>query len=107
MYDTFVGLLKHYKPEDDTICQIIGFKFQSLNQQQLNLQQKQSKENSSKDASKDSNNKDSNKHNEYSNLGDSISDKIQMDSLCLVTAYLLKYKIVDLDLLLPHVIFKN
>ena len=40
MFKTFIGLLKHYKAEDDTICQIVGFKFQSLNQQQIQQQAK-------------------------------------------------------------------
>lgn len=47
MYHTFLGLLKHYKAEDDTICQIIGFKFQSLHQ----LNQANKTDDSSQDSS--------------------------------------------------------
>lgn len=28
LHETYVELLKHYKPDEDTICQIVGFKFQ-------------------------------------------------------------------------------
>ena len=30
MYETYIALLKHYKPDEETICQIVGFKFQSI-----------------------------------------------------------------------------
>jgi THO complex subunit 2 len=33
MYENYIALLKHYKPDEDTICQIVGFKFQSLSAQ--------------------------------------------------------------------------
>lgn len=86
MYKTFIGLLKHYKAEDETICQIIGFKFQSLHQQQL--QQTQAKSGGKGES------------------GDTIpqnADHINMDSLYTVTSYLLKYNMIDLDLLMSHV----
>lgn len=67
MYETFLALLKHYKADDDTICQIIGFKYQSLHQ--LNL---------------------------------SSDDQPSSDSLYLVTSYLVKYRLIDLNDLLPH-----
>ncbi|CAF0721331.1 unnamed protein product [Brachionus calyciflorus] len=67
MYETFLALLKHYKADDDTICQIIGFKYQSLH-----------------------------------NLNQKNDDPPSSDSLYLVTSYLLKYAMIDLDSLLPH-----
>lgn len=86
MYKTFIGLLKHYKAEDETICQIIGFKFQSLHQQQ----QSQAK---------------SRKADSDVTLQELISEHISIESLYTVTSYLLKYKMIDLDLLMMHVIF--
>lgn len=85
MYKTFIGLLKHYKAEDETICQIIGFKFQSLHQQQL-LQAK------------------SRKNEADLTLQEMNAERISIDSLYTVTSYLLKYKMIDLDLLMSHVI---
>jgi hypothetical protein len=85
MYKTFIGLLKHYKAEDETICQIIGFKFQSLHQQQQ-LQAKARKTDSDV------------------TLQEIISEHISIESLYTVTSYLLKYKMIDLDLLMLHVI---
>ena len=83
MYKTFIQLLKNYKSEEDTICQIIGFKFQSLHQQQqAQLKQMASAEN------------DHNNNNEQ---------LVSMGSLYKVTSYLLKYKIIELDSLTPHV----
>ncbi len=79
MFKTFIGLLKHYKAEDDTICQIVGFKFQSLNQQQI---QQQAKTDSKQDQPE--------------------LDHISLDSLYKITSYLLKYNIIDLDSLMPH-----
>ncbi len=75
MFKTFIGLLKHYKAEDDTICQIVGFKFQSLYQQQSKTDSKQ----------------DQNEN-----------DIINIDSLYKITSYLLKYNIIDLESLMPH-----
>lgn len=67
MYETFLALLKHYKADDDTICQIIGFKYQSLHQ-----------------------------------LNQTNDDQPSSDSLYLVTSYLLKHRLIDLNDLLPH-----
>ena len=83
MYQTFIGLLKHYKADDETICQIIGFKFQSLHQQQQ-LHAKNHKSDSDVCM---------------------LEDRISVESLYTVTSYLLKYKIIDLDLLMSHVRF--
>ena len=63
----------------------------------MTIQQKQSKD--QQPAGKDKQSSDSNESN---NLA-AISDKANMDSLHAVTAYLLKYKLIDLDSLLPHV----
>jgi THO complex subunit 2 len=79
MFKTFIGLLKHYKAEDDTICQIVGFKFQSLNQQQI---QQQSKTDTKQDQQE--------------------TEQINLDSLYKTTSYLLKHNIIDLDSLMPH-----
>lgn len=101
LYDTFIGLLKHYKAEEDTIGQIIGFKYQSLHQLQLAHHQKIVKEIASTN-SKD--NKPQQPHYDAAFLENLIAEKIDLSSLYQVTAHLLKHKIVDLDLLLPHVI---
>ncbi len=77
MYTTFIGLLKHYKAEDETICQIIGFKFQALYQQQQ-LHAKTHKNDSA----------------DHQTLQE---DRISIESLYTVTSYLLKYKMIDLD----------
>ena len=37
MHVAFINLLKAYKAEDETICQIIGFKVHSLHQQEKDL----------------------------------------------------------------------
>ena len=103
MHETFIGLLKHYKSEDDTICQIIGFKFQALHQQEVQLQRQQTAASSSAAES-----------NENGSVSDSSSDQYQykshqalhshkIASLYTVTAYLLKYKMIDLDSLMLHV----
>jgi THO complex subunit 2 len=83
MYKTFIGLLKHYKAEEETICQIIGFKFQSLHQQQQ-LQAK------------------TRKNEADLTINELNADHISMDSLYTVTSYLLKYKMIDMDLLMSH-----
>lgn len=72
MYETYIALLKHYKPDEETICQIVGFKFQSL----------------ASHSAPDSNN---NSHHTTSN-----------DSLYKITSYLLKHDLIDLDSLLVH-----
>ena len=93
MHETFVGLLRHYKTEDDTVCQIIGFKFQSLYQQQLLLQQKLAKE--LPPTGKDS--------RLLQGEGSGEGERVSIESFCTVAAYLLKFKIIDLDNLMPHV----
>lgn len=87
MYKTFIQLLRNYKSEEDTICQIIGFKFQSLHQQQQ-AQLKQMAASASE--------------NDHNNNSSSNEQLVAMGSLYKVTSYLLKYKIIDLDSLTPH-----
>jgi hypothetical protein len=94
MHETFIGLLRHYKAEEDTICQIVGFKFQSLHQQQLAQQAKVAKDQPmiGKDGKPI-----------VENLDAPVLENINLESLYKVAAYLLKFKIIDLDLLMPHV----
>lgn len=91
MHVAFINLLKAYKAEDETICQIIGFKFQSLHQQEKDLltqhQQMQTENTDKLDT-----------HFYQNHL------KFLNSTLYTVTSYLLKYKMIDLDLLMPHVI---
>lgn len=91
MHVAFINLLKAYKAEDETICQIIGFKFQSLHQQEKDLltqhQQMQTENTDKLDT-----------HFYQNHL------KFLNSTLYIVTSYLLKYKMIDLDLLMPHVI---
>ena len=86
MFKTFIHLLRSYKVENDTICQMLGFKFQSIHQ----LQQQQQQMSTTKD-------KDLLDHHSFHQLKNA-------SSLYKVTSYLLKHQIVDLDLLMPHVI---
>ncbi len=79
MFKTFIGLLKHYKAEDDTICQIVGFKFQALHQKQQ--QQASSKSDTKQEPD---------------------VENISIESLYKITSYLLKHNIIDLDSLTPH-----
>jgi THO complex subunit 2 len=111
MHGTFIELLRDYKAEEDTVCQIVGFKYQSLHQQQVAQQQKQLQ--SIKDQQTGSSKDKAGSNNNLNELLLANSDlllmnansleKINLNSLYTVTAYLLKFKIVDLDLLLPHV----
>ena len=91
MHVAFINLLKAYKAEDETICQIIGFKFQSLHQQEKDLltqhQQMQTENTDKLDT-----------HFYQNHL------KFLNSTLYTVTSYLFKYKMIDLDLLMPHVI---
>lgn len=73
MFETYIALLKHYKPDEDTICQIVGFKFQSLASQSV------------------LNESSGSHHTTTSN-----------ESLYKITSYLLKHELVDLDALLAH-----
>lgn len=97
LHRTFIPLLQKYKADNETICQIIGFKFQALNQQEAKLQ--------------------SQAHKEETNSKSNIDQQTQQDFdffqhqhiqfknslLYTATAYLLKYNMIDLDLLMPHV----
>ncbi len=83
MFKTFIHLLRNYKVENDTICQMLGFKFQSIHQ----LQQQQM-----------STNKEKELHDHYS-----FHQLKNASSLYKVTSYLLKHQIIELDLLMPHV----
>ena len=93
MHGTFIPLLKDYKPEDETICQIIGFKFQSLNQKEKQLQQLQL----------DTNHLDQQQQSEF-NMYQLYQAQSKANMLYAATSYLLKYDMIDLDLLMPHVI---
>lgn len=78
MYETYIALLKHYKPDEETICQIMGFKFQSLAAAAANSSQMS----------------DSSSH--------SHSSVNNNESLYKITSYLLKHQLIDLDSLLAH-----
>ena len=91
MHGTFIPLLKNYKSENETICQIIGFKFQSLNQKEKQLQQLQM------DTNLDQQQTEFNMYQLY-------QAQSKANILYAATSYLLKYDMIDLDLLMPHVI---
>ena len=103
MHRTFIPLLQKYKAEDDTICQIIGFKFQALNQQEAKLQQQAHLEPESVSSK--------------SNIDQQTQGDIaffqqhhtyfEKSLLYTATAYLLKYKMINLDSLMPHVSFER
>jgi hypothetical protein len=91
MHGSFIELLRNYKAEENTVCQMMGFKYQSLHQLQETQQQETQY----------------NENHQFTNTDTGLTEpggKITQDSLYTVTAYLLKFKIIDLDLLLPHVI---
>lgn len=99
MHEAFIDLLKAYKAEDETICQIIGFKFQSLHQQEKDLlQQFQQQQQQQMDQT------DTNASNKFDAYFYNNHVKFSNSSLYTVTSYLLKYKMIDIDLLMPHVI---
>ncbi len=101
MYRTFIELLKNYKSENETICQIVGFKFQSLNQKEKNIQQQQQQQQLEVTEHSKSNNNDQNDLNLYQMYH--LHSKSNM--LYLITSYLLKYNMIELDLLTTHVIY--
>jgi THO complex subunit 2 len=143
MHKTYIELLKEYKSDEDSIGQIVGFKFQSLHQEQRKaqqqlqqqLQQMQFSVDSSEQNKSDSDNRgniNSNPamggssvssqagehHNHTSHnsnhighhltpynyfIQNSVSQMVNIDSLYLMTAYLLKYEIIELESLMPHV----
>jgi hypothetical protein len=99
MHVAFINLLKAYKAEDETICQIIGFKFQSLHQQEKDLLQQHQQQQQQQQSEGDSSKLDAHFYNNHI--------KFSTSSLYTVTSYLLQYKMIDIDLLMPHVIKKE
>lgn len=77
MYETYIALLKHYKPDEETICQIVGFKFQSLAASSATAAAALSDHHKSQSSSNN-------------------------ESLYKITSYLLKHELIDLDALLVH-----
>jgi hypothetical protein len=97
MHSTFISLLKNYKAEDETICQIIGFKYQSLTQREK-LQQQQQQQLL---VDTNSSSSDVQQQHQADIFVYNLESKANM--LYTITSYLLKYKMIDLDLLVTHV----
>jgi len=99
LHRTFIPLLQKYKADNETICQIIGFKFQALNQQEAKLQEQA---HSDKDETHSKSGIDQQTQQDFEFFQ---QQHVQFKSSLLytATAYLLKYKMIDLDLLMPHV----
>jgi hypothetical protein len=105
MHHSFISLLRNYKAEDETICQIIGFKFQSLNQQETAIQQKSSLDTpdiTNTGSSTKTQGLDQQTQQDF-NFFQSQHVQFKNSHLYTVAAYLLKYNMIDLDLLMPHV----
>ncbi len=103
MHESFISLLKNYKAEDETICQIIGFKFQSLNQQETKLQSQKDTTDTSTINSTSKNQAIDQQTLQDFNFFQSHHLRFKNSHLYTVAAYLLKYNMIDLDLLMPHV----
>ena len=110
MHRVFIGLLKNYKADEETICHSIGFKFQSLHlieqqmKQQIQQHQSLSSQTTSESESGKTNSESHSMDQQLLNMAQTHSTNIS--SLYAVASYLLKYKIIDLDQLTPHVRIK-
>lgn len=96
MNQTFINLLRNYKSEDETICQIIGFKYQALNEQESKLQQEKNIDLDSRSGIDQQTQQDFHFYQLH-------NVQFKNSLLYTVTAYLLKYEMIDLDSLMPHV----
>jgi hypothetical protein len=96
LYQTFISLLKKYNCERETLCNIIGFKYQALH---VIAWRVPVRDHIGYDSPANFFLKTENMANP--------SEAQNIDSLHLVTSYLLKNDLIDLDTLLPHVSYKR